>query len=89
MKVTLNSAVQERHRELAEEIVRQVAPGAEIVWLPSRFPRLVMLVEPGKGRASEPEKGSFFSQGSAVAANEDVLSPAFTRQLEEKLQKLL
>lgn len=89
MKVTLNSTVQEGNRAKAEEIVRQMAPGAEIVWLPSRFPRIVMLVEPGKGRSSEPEKGSFFTQGSTAAESGDVLTPAATRQLEEKLQKLL
>ena len=89
MKVTLNSAVEEGRRGLAEELVRQMAPGAEIVWLPSRFPRVVMLVEPGKARTGEPERGSFFDQEAEGSANDAVLSPAFTQLLEEKLQKLL
>ena len=46
MKVTLNDSVPEHLRPLAEEAVRTVLPKAVIEWLPSRFPRLVMLVAP-------------------------------------------
>jgi len=89
MKVTLNSAVPEDQRSLAEEIVTKVAPGAEIIWLPSRFPRLVMLVEPGSGRTEKAKGGTFFEGASESTASEPVASPAFALQLEEKLQAVL
>lgn len=89
MKVTLNSAVPEDRRGLAEEIVTKVAPGAEIIWLPSRFPRLVMFVDPGSGRSDKPEGGKFFGGASDSAASDPVASPAFALQLEEKLQAAL
>lgn len=91
MKVTLNSAVPEDRRSVAEEIVTKVAPGAEIIWLPSRFPRLVMLVEPSsaKGRAEKAKGGTFFEGTSDSAASDPVASPAFALQLEEKLQAAL
>lgn len=90
MKVTLNSAVPEDRRVLAEEIVTKVAPGAEIIWLPSRFPRLVMLVEPTtKSRAEKAKGGTFFEGASDSAASDPIASPAFALQLEEKLQAAL
>jgi len=78
MKVTLNDAIPEANRPTAVEIVHQMSPGAEITWLPSRFPRLVMLVEPNPKHIETSSTGSMFG--------EEVRSE-FALQLEDRLQR--
>lgn len=60
MKITLNDSIPEDRRPQVEKLVNALAHTTDIVWLPSRFPRLVMLVDPGPENRSEPEKGSIF-----------------------------
>jgi len=85
MKITLNSAIPHILRASVTEVVNQAAPGAEIVWLPSRFPRLVMLVQPDEGRTKRIRKESIFDSSPP-----DATSPAyFAVELEERLQRLL
>lgn len=60
MKITLNETIPENRRPQIERLVNTIVGKSEILWLPSRFPRLVMLVEPGKEEPSDPEKGSIF-----------------------------
>lgn len=84
MKITLNSIIADDQRASALEIVSKAAPGAEILWLPSRFPRLVMLVLPDEEPALPAKGDSIFDHGV-----EDALSPAtLALRLEEQLQKL-
>lgn len=60
MKITLNDSIPETRRPKIEKLVRTFARSPEILWRPSRFPRLVILVEPGPEEPSDPEKGSIF-----------------------------
>jgi len=60
VKITLNESIPASHRPQVERLVKTLASSSEIVWLPSRFPRFVMFVEPGPGDGSEPENGSIF-----------------------------
>ncbi|WP_193212203.1 hypothetical protein [Luteolibacter marinus] len=61
MKITLNTtSIPEDRRQEVESIARSLAKNAEIVWLPSRFPRFVMLVEPGPEPKGEARSGSIF-----------------------------
>lgn len=65
--------------------MRARAQNVEIIWLPSRFPRLVMLVEPGGSPPDEERGGSIFeSPGSGTLAIASV-----TAYLEEEIQKLV
>ena len=85
MKVTLNDAVPEDLRPVVEDLVKRGIPGAEVIWLPSRFPRLVMLVEPGAAR-SEAERGESIFESSA---SREPSPGAFSSDLEERIQRLL
>ena len=60
MKITLNDSIPENRRPQIERLVNTFARKSEILWLPSRFPRLVMLIEPGPEEPSDPEKSSIF-----------------------------
>lgn len=80
MKVTLNDAIPVASRPKAVEIVQRMSPDAEITWLPSRFPRLVMLVEPNTKEIERAAPESIF--GNQVRSE-------FAMQLEDKLQREL
>lgn len=60
VKITLNASIPENRRPQIERLVRTFAKSPEILWLPSRFPRLVMLIEPGPEEPTDPEKSSIF-----------------------------
>ena len=60
MKITLNATIPEGLRPQVEAVVKGYVRTAEITWQPSRFPRIVMLVEPGPDEGLEPQEGSFF-----------------------------
>jgi len=80
-----NGAVPECQRRLAEEIVTGVVSDAEINWLPSRFPRLVMLVQPDDGGTQGTKGESIFDPGP-----QEAISPSrLAFKLEEKLQRFL
>lgn len=85
MKITLNDSIPENRRSKVEAVVKTFAKNPEIVWLPSRFPRLVMFLEPGPEDGSEPERGSIFETPQA-----GMKSPAsVTAQLEERIKACL
>lgn len=83
MKLTLNSAVPLRHRHTVEQMVAKVAPGAEICWLPSRFPRLVMLVQPDVAVSGRITGNSIFDDGDDRGVGD------FSAELENSIQQLL
>jgi hypothetical protein len=61
VKITLNTtSIPESRRPQVEALVKSFAKATEIIWLPSRFPRFVMLVEPGPDDKAQPEGGSIF-----------------------------
>lgn len=85
LKITINDSVPSQIRPQVEALVRTYARDAQVLWLPSRFPRLVMLVEPGGAPAPEENAGSIFeSPTSGTLAVASV-----TAYLEQKIQALL
>jgi len=85
VKITLNSSIPESKRPQVEALVKTHAGASQVVWLPSRFPRLVMLVEPGSSAESEPPSGSIFD---SPAPDTQSLA-AMTELLEERIKKSL
>ena len=85
MRITLNSSIPEGLRSKAEAIVRTHAPEAEILWAESRFPRLVILMEPLKKLEEENVRGSIFESPAA----DDASLAATAIGIEEQLLKLL
>ena len=85
MKITLNSSIPEERRPEIEALVGKRFFKPTIIWLPSRFPRYVMLVEPGSEGASEPLPDSIFD-----SAEESSASPAkLAELLEEQIKTCL
>ena len=60
VKITLNDSIPEDKRPQIEELVKTFIKSPQFVWLPSRFPRYVMFIEPGPNDSAEPEHGSIF-----------------------------
>jgi hypothetical protein len=60
VKITLNDSIPEERRPQVEALVKNFANASEVLWRHSRFPRFVILVEPGSNDRSEPEAGSIF-----------------------------
>jgi hypothetical protein len=87
MKITLNDSVAVTLRPEVEKLVQQLVPGAEISWLPSRFPRVVMLVEPGGTPSDRPKDGAFF--GTDAATSHVVMPGKITALLEERITQLI
>ena len=85
VKITLNDHIPGPRRMEVEDLVKTFARSSEIIWLPSRFPRLVMLIEPGREDHSEPEKSSIFESPRMGPPS---LS-AMTALLEEKIKVCL
>lgn len=83
MKLTLNSAVPLEQRRAVEQLVSKLAPNAVICWLPSRFPRLVMLVEPDLAATERVPGGSIFDDGELRGVGD------FSAELENSIQQLL
>lgn len=85
MKITLNSSIPESRRPEIEKLVAKHFYKPAIIWLPSRFPRYVMLVEPGDDRGSEPVPDSIFD-----SAEETSDSPAkLAELLEDQIRSCL
>ena len=75
MTITLNTSVPENRRPQIEALVRNYSHATRIVWLPSRFQRFVMLVEPGADSTAEASNESIFDSpqsgfGSLAAMTE-------------------
>ena len=85
MKITLNSSIPEERRPEIEALVGKRFFQPTIIWLPSRFPRYVMLVEPGKEGGSEPLPDSIFD--STEENSESPSKPA--ELLEEQIKNCL
>ncbi len=60
MKITLNTSIPEPLRPQVEALVKDRVRHATIAWLPSRFPRYVMMIQPDTGGSSEPSGDSIF-----------------------------
>jgi hypothetical protein len=86
VKITLNTtSIPEDRRPEIEALAKSIANRTEIVWLPSRFPRIVMLVEPGSKEKSDSEGGSIFD-----SPEEGMHSlAAMTECLEERIKHRL
>lgn len=85
VKITLNDSIPENRRPQVERLVNTLTGKSEILWLPSRFPRLVMLIEPGAEEPSDPEKGSIFD-----SPQKGMLPTAsMTAQLEDQIKACL
>lgn len=86
VKITLNTtSIPESRRVQVEALAKSFANANEIAWLPSRFPRFVMLVEPGPQDKSQPEAGSIFE--SPLAGTRSLAS--MTEFLEGKIKDCL
>jgi hypothetical protein len=86
VKITLNTtSIPDPRRPQVEALVKSFAKATEIVWLPSRFPRFVMLVEPGPEDKSQAESGSIFE--SPLAGTRSLAS--VTEFLEVRIKDCL
>ena len=85
MKITLNDSIPAARRPQVEKLVKSFAHPADIFWLPSRFPRLVMLIEPGQEKPSDPEKSSIFESPQKGMAPTSSLAA----QLEDRIKACL
>jgi hypothetical protein len=85
VKITLNDSIPEAQRPQVEKLVKTFARTSEILWLPSRFPRLVMLIEPGPEEPSDPEKSSIFEPPQKGFAP----TSSMTAQLEDQIKACL
>jgi hypothetical protein len=86
VKITLNDSIAEAQRPQIQALVDKLVGKSEIIWLPSRFPRFVMFVEPGPETGSDVENGSIFesppvgrrSTSSVVTFLEDNIKAVLT-----------
>ncbi|MEK7950705.1 hypothetical protein [Luteolibacter soli] len=86
MKITLNTtSIPENRRPQVETVVKSFAKATEIIWLPSRFPRFVMLVEPGSDKEVQPEAGSIFESPNSGSRS----LASVTEFLEDKIKACL
>ncbi|QJE96358.1 hypothetical protein [Luteolibacter luteus] len=85
MKITLNESIPAERRPQIETLVESLAGPSEIIWSHSRFPRLVMFVEPGPNDVTEPESGSIFESTRASKTSPSSL----VALLEERIKVCL
>lgn len=86
MKITLNTtSIPETRRPQIEALVKSFAKTTEVIWLPSRFPRFVMLVEPGPDNQVQPEAGSIFESPNTGSRS----LASVTEFLEGKIKECL
>jgi len=86
VKITLNTtSIPENRRPQVEAVVKSFAKATEIIWLPSRFPRFVMLVEPGPNPQTQPEAGSIFESPNTGSRS----LASVTEFLEGKIKECL
>jgi hypothetical protein len=84
VKITLNTSIPEARRPQIESMVKTCAGNCTIAWLPSRFPHLVMFIDPGFAEESEHLKGSIFD-----SPDNGVTEVSLTEILEQRIKKLL
>lgn len=84
VKITLNTSIPEARRPQVEATVKACAGNCSIAWLPSRFPHLVMFVDPGFAEEADHLKGSIFDSPS-----DGQPEASLTELLEKRIQKLL
>jgi len=85
VKITLNDSIPADRRPQVEKLVQSFVRAPEISWLPSRFPHLVMFVDPGPDDRSEPEKGSIFESPRAGMRS----TASLTAMLEDHIKACL
>jgi hypothetical protein len=85
VKITLHESIPEARRPEIETLVNKHAGPSSITWMPSRFPRLVILVEPQSSYQPEPDGGSFFESPHS----EDETLAAMSESLEQKIKDCL
>jgi hypothetical protein len=85
VKITLNSSIPESRRPEIEALVGKRFFKPTIIWLPSRFPRYVMLVEPGAG-TSEPLPDSIFDSETENSESPAALAEALDDQIKAFLK---
>ena len=85
MKITLNDSIPVSRRPQVEKLVETIVRSPEIAWLPSRFPHLVMFLDPGPEDRSEPEKSSIFESPRAGMKS----TASMTAMLEERIKAFL
>lgn len=85
MKITLNDSIPAGERAGVETLVKSHLPTPQILWMPSRFPRYVMLVEPGPNDRTEAESSSIFDSPQSGARS----AATITAFLEERIKQHL
>lgn len=85
VKITLNDSIPEEHRASIEAMVAKRFYKPIVIWLPSRFPRYVMLVEPGAG-TSEPLPDSIFDSETENSESPAALAEALDDQIKAFLK---
>ena len=87
MKITLNDTIPVTRRPHVEKLVQTFVRAPEIAWLPSRFPHLVMFVDPGPEDRTEPEKSSIFESPQAGMKSTASLTALLEDQIKAYLAK--
>ena len=82
MKITLNDSVPQAKRAGVETLVKSLVKAPQILWMPSRFPRYVMLIEPGPDDKAEPQSGSIFESPNSGTKS----LAAVTNFLEDRIK---
>jgi hypothetical protein len=85
VKITLNDSIPVARRPQVEALVKTFLRSPEIAWLPSRFPHLVMFIDPGPGDQSEPEKSSIFESPPTGMRS----TASMTAMLEDQIKACL
>jgi hypothetical protein len=85
VKITLNDTIPVARRPQVEALVKTFVRSPEIAWLPSRFPHLVMFLDPGSDDWSVPEKSSIFESPRAGMRS----TAAMTAMLEDHIKACL
>jgi hypothetical protein len=65
VKISLNDSIPEDRRLQVAELVTSLVDAGEIEWRASRFPRFVILVEPGPAGSPAPDSRSIFESPRA------------------------
>ena len=87
VKITLNTSIPENQRPQIETLVKSFTKNPEILWLPSRFPRYVMFIEPGKNDSAEPSNGSIFESPKEETESLSSLTACLEEQIKASLKK--
>lgn len=85
MKITLHDSIPSARRPEVECLVKKHAGDCRVFWMPSRFPRLVMLVDPEGSYEPGADGGSFFEPSDPG----EYSIAALTEMLEMKIKDYL